>query len=91
MEKTEFKVGDVVRLKSGGPSMTVCRVTENHAFAIFFYNGQLTENAFLKETLASAEAKDVLNIEGGITLTDTSGVLVGYLEKQKPKHEKTSG
>jgi uncharacterized protein YodC (DUF2158 family) len=31
MSESKFKVGDIVCLKSGGPSMTVCRVVADDA------------------------------------------------------------
>lgn len=36
---TEINIGDVVRLKSGGPSMTVDATTESRYVCVWFDNG----------------------------------------------------
>lgn len=37
----ELKIGDVVRLKSGGPKMTISDITDNKFSTVWFFNGKL--------------------------------------------------
>jgi uncharacterized protein YodC (DUF2158 family) len=47
-----FSVGDVVELKSGGPSMTVVEVeSSGHVIAQWFDDSDLRSGGFLPETL----------------------------------------
>lgn len=48
-----FKLGDVVRLKSGGPSMTISLVLSNNAVeCVWFPNDlQIVSNTFRSDTL----------------------------------------
>lgn len=46
----EFKVGDVVHLRSGGPSMTVLKVYENGLIDCIWCH----ENKYCNETLSSS-------------------------------------
>jgi uncharacterized protein YodC (DUF2158 family) len=39
----EFKVGDVVKLKSGGPEMTVSEVDDDEIECVWFPQGDFTE------------------------------------------------
>lgn len=59
---TEFKVGDVVRLKSGGPSMTVVGFQKTHpsmASCVWFLSGEeLYKEFFTVESLMYASAGD---------------------------------
>lgn len=56
----ELKVGDVVRLKSGGPKMTITEFGKYHysdheqAKCIWFDNNKRTEGLFEKDTLELA-------------------------------------
>jgi uncharacterized protein YodC (DUF2158 family) len=43
-----FKKGDIVKLKSGSPPMTVAFISEENVKCIYFLNG-----SFLSETLAA--------------------------------------
>lgn len=54
--KAEIKAGDVVRLKSGGPAMTVGSVAENqgrvYCYCLWFdQNDVLSKHEFYKEAL----------------------------------------
>ena len=46
-----FKHGDVVRLKSGGPDMTVQEVMTGEVECVWFDGGQRMENDFLNAML----------------------------------------
>lgn len=39
----DFKIGDVVELKSGGPRMTVCDIVGNMVRVVFFSQGTLVK------------------------------------------------
>lgn len=50
----EFKVGDRVKLRSGGPAMTVTSTSESRSRSVFcrwFDNGILHSDSFEPETL----------------------------------------
>ena len=49
----QFKIGDVVKLKSGGPDMTVKEInTENrYITCVYFYNGDLRMAIIYPEVL----------------------------------------
>ena len=53
----EFKVGDVVRLKSGGPKMTVDYFDSDteRALCVWFKDGERKQDHFLPETLEKYE------------------------------------
>ncbi len=57
MEKQEFKIGDVVRLKSATlgdetPRMTINSITETGVTScLWFLNGELRSQSFKSETL----------------------------------------
>ncbi len=44
----EFKVGDVVRLKSGGPLMTIESIKDEDLNCIWFVNNEVRSNYFSK-------------------------------------------
>ena len=58
----EFKPGDVVKLKSGGPKMTIKKIGPNNlenakddASCVWFEGNQLKDSRFPLETLVSAQ------------------------------------
>src|SRR5687768_738609 len=60
----EFGVGDVVTMKSGGPSMTVVSVAEDGGVVCqwFLKSGRLEVNAFLPATITKKSSSATLNI-----------------------------
>jgi uncharacterized protein YodC (DUF2158 family) len=50
----EFKVGDVVRLRSGGPDMTVNESNGVEVFCSYFVGGDYHSNTFPVKTLKYA-------------------------------------
>lgn len=54
-----FKPGDLVRLKSGGPVMTVDRVTPYGVHALWFAYGQSHDERFQAEALEPAPGPDM--------------------------------
>jgi uncharacterized protein YodC (DUF2158 family) len=54
----ELKIGDVVRLKSGGPKMTVLGGNGNHWVCQWFNNAGLDEGAFAAEALELVKTDD---------------------------------
>lgn len=52
-----FKVGDVVRLKSGGPKMTITAIDEYRQAWVSWFNDELKPQAqaFPQEALESAQ------------------------------------
>ncbi|KTC81761.1 YodC family protein [Legionella brunensis] len=55
----QFKVGDVVILKSGGPKMTVVSVeAENELRCTWFVNGEIKEDFFILDILKKTEESD---------------------------------
>lgn len=53
-----FKVGSVVRLKSGGPKMTVKEVSDGRVWCIWFLDGDLKGDSFLPATVESDGGDD---------------------------------
>lgn len=54
MSGTDFKVGDVVKLQSGGPPMTITELPTVFSDKIsveWFVNGEIKRDAFRKECL----------------------------------------
>ncbi|WP_282111696.1 YodC family protein [Maribacter stanieri] len=47
----ELKIGDVVMLKSGGPSMTIYKVVRNHISCKWFAEKELSYADFEKDEL----------------------------------------
>jgi uncharacterized protein YodC (DUF2158 family) len=47
----EFKVGDTVQLKSGGPPMTITEVNDEEATCVWFDRGEGKANAFVMAAL----------------------------------------
>jgi uncharacterized protein YodC (DUF2158 family) len=62
-----FKIGDKVRLKSGGPIMTVAKETDPQGFVVcqWFHDNILKENSFQEGVLQIDEFKPV----GGVRTT----------------------
>lgn len=54
----DFKVGDVVQLKSGGPRMTIEAVSENLVDCVWFEKNKIDRNAF-NPTLLSKPSSGV--------------------------------
>ncbi len=53
----EFKIGDTVQLKSGGPIMTVEHIDEdNYASCVWFEKSDLKRNAFAAAVLSKASS-----------------------------------
>ena len=50
----KFKVGDVVQLKSGGPSMTVQEITEEEALCVWFNRAEQMRDSFAAPALQIA-------------------------------------
>lgn len=50
---SEFKIGDIVRLKSGGPSLTVCaHYPDSNLYCSWFTeDGEFKSNRFVVESL----------------------------------------
>ena len=73
-EKTIFKIGDVVRLKSGGPCMTVVQINKEieHRYTThWFYNGEIKCATWSEECLILD--KDILVQEIRKPNKDTKG------------------
>jgi len=53
----QFKVGDVVKLKSGGPNMTVTIAQPGaQIYCTWFHENKLERHAFIPETVEGVEA-----------------------------------
>lgn len=50
-DKIQFKPGDVVKLKSGGPIMTIQSVNENSAYCVWFDGTKIKERDFVLDVL----------------------------------------
>lgn len=51
----EFKLGDVVQLKSGGPEMTIYRIDGSDIACTWFVKQEPKYNSFPKEVLEKVE------------------------------------
>lgn len=49
----EFKIGDTVKLKSGGPLMTINAISDNEISCQWFLDKKLNEAKFVPEVLIS--------------------------------------
>ena len=56
--ETEIKVGDVVRLKSGGPAMTVTAIDEQKAFCEWFESTEQHQGTFVLAALEPSNPSD---------------------------------
>jgi len=56
--KTAFKVGDLVELKSGGPTMTVKVLGTDYILCQWFAGKKLEQGRFVAESLKVAEDED---------------------------------
>ena len=55
----EFKIGDVVKLKSGGPTMTVNNIEENgEIYCQWFAGKKLEEGQFSSDSLIRASVNE---------------------------------
>lgn len=54
----EFKKGDIVQLKSGGPEMTVMHTGANGIYCVWFAGKKLEEKTFARETLIQVTVFD---------------------------------
>lgn len=70
-----LKTGDIVRLKSGGPAMTVDKVNNSKISCVWFNEEHLKSAIFRKDTL---ERRDVVESFSG-TITNA------HANKQEPK------
>jgi uncharacterized protein YodC (DUF2158 family) len=52
---SEFKIGDVVQLKSGGPKMTVTKVSAEGYLCRWFQQDHFTGHKFIGATLSRQE------------------------------------
>jgi uncharacterized protein YodC (DUF2158 family) len=52
-----FVVGDVVRLKSGGPLMTVARIEEPAVYTVWFDGDKKLSDSFFAATLTRDQLK----------------------------------
>jgi uncharacterized protein YodC (DUF2158 family) len=66
-ENPIFEVGDVVRLKSGGPSMMIRSIDGNEIFCEWFDKAVPRSHSFLKAQLAhtTPEQTPILNVNYG--------------------------
>jgi len=55
--KEAFKPGDIVQLKSGGPSMTVDEISNYGVRAVWFAYGKWRRQVFVAAALQPAEAR----------------------------------
>ena len=55
-----FKVGDVVKLKSGGPEMTVEVIADNTVSCIWFDKSKLCKRDFLEDNLVEGSAREII-------------------------------
>ena len=53
-----LKSGDVVRLKSGGPSMTVSIATDDKIECSWFFDGNIHHSTFTPDTLKTFRGKN---------------------------------
>ena len=51
----DLKVGDVVRIKSLGPNMTVCSLSDKMVECIWFYEGTFRTDSFIPEILLKVD------------------------------------
>lgn len=51
----DLKVGDVVRIKSLGPNMTVCSLSDEMVECIWFYEGTFRTDSFIPEILLKVD------------------------------------
>ncbi len=54
----DLKVGDVVRLKSLGPNMTVCSLSDKNVECVWFYEGTFRTDSFIPEILLKVDKKE---------------------------------
>ena len=55
MSDSKFNVGDIVKLKSGGPEMTVEDVGEDAISCVWFADTEIGRSKFLEATLEKAD------------------------------------
>lgn len=58
MEKKSFKVGDVVMVKAGGPTMTLEEITTKNFICVWFEGNDLYRDGFSKGSLKHVEDKN---------------------------------
>jgi len=63
MSETDFKVGDVVILKSGGPTMTVCEIDDDEDM---IYCQWFVENKILETADFPADSLEHYDATGGL-------------------------
>jgi uncharacterized protein YodC (DUF2158 family) len=61
----EIQIGDVVRLKSGGPKMTVLGGSGGHWVCQWFTNSSLQEGTFAAATLESVDEEEGTGFSAG--------------------------
>lgn len=62
----DFKVGDIVRLKSGGPMMTITGTSFSNFMCTWFVNGKESSTSFPAESLyskAEVDAEEAASLE----------------------------
>lgn len=59
MIESKLKTGDVVKLKSGGPTMTVSSATDEKIECAWFVDGTVQHSSFTPDTLKSFRGKNV--------------------------------
>lgn len=58
----ELKLGDVVELKAGGPSMTIYEMNSNEVGCKWFDGNELKHGAFIKQELELFDENDIFDL-----------------------------
>ncbi len=64
MIESKLKTGDVVKLKSGGPSMTVSAATEETIECAWFVDGTIQHSSFTPGSLKAFHGKNGEKLSG---------------------------
>jgi len=71
-EKRKFKTGDIVKLKSGGPQMTVKEYLENEVNCQWFDESKVRDEKFFEDSIELSPRRIEASLDEIISLLDAT-------------------